>query len=153
RPEKVGDPLFAAASGTLQEATQQPVVEAHDVIFRYRSRGEPVLRSVSLQVSRRDRLLLEGPSGGGKSTFASVLIGIREPESGLVLLHGLDRQTLGSEGWRRRIVSAPQFHENHVLTETFAFNLLMGRAWPPRNVDLQLAEEVCRELGLGDLLT
>jgi hypothetical protein len=33
-------------------------------------------------------------------------------------------------GNRRRVVSAPQFHENHVLTETFAFNLLMGRGWP-----------------------
>jgi len=55
------------------------------------------------------------------------------------------------DGWRRRIVSAPQFHENHVLTETFAFNLLMGRRWPPSQDDLTQAEEICRELGLGDV--
>jgi len=47
---------------------------------------------------------------------------------------------------------APQFHENHVLTETFAFNLLMGHRWPPRPEDLLEAEAVCLELGLGDLL-
>jgi ABC-type transport system involved in cytochrome bd biosynthesis fused ATPase/permease subunit len=39
-----------------------------------------------------------------------------------------------------------------VLTGTFAFNLLMGRRWPARPDDLRLAEEICRELGLGDLL-
>ena len=50
------------------------------------------------------------------------------------------------------MVAAPQFHENHVLTETFAFNLLMGRQWPPSPEDLTEAEAVCRELGLGELL-
>jgi ABC-type multidrug transport system fused ATPase/permease subunit len=47
---------------------------------------------------------------------------------------------------------APQFHENHILTETFAFNLLMGRRWPPRAEDLEDAVTICRELGLGELL-
>ena len=56
------------------------------------------------------------------------------------------------DGWRRRIASAPQFHENHVLTETFAFNLLMGRRWPPCEGDMKDAEEICRELGLGELI-
>jgi ATP-binding cassette subfamily B protein len=66
---------------------------------------------------------------------------------------GLDRHTLGEEGWVRRIASAPQFHENHVLTGTFAFNLLMGCEWPPRPGDLREAEALCHELGLGQLLS
>ena len=106
--------------------------------------------SVSLPTGQLTALL--GPSGGGKSTLASLLTGMRRPDSGLLLLGGLDRQTLGLDGWRRRVVSAPQFHENHVLTETFAFNLLMGRRWPPRVEDFAEAEAVCRELGLGELL-
>jgi len=69
-----------------------------------------------------------------------------------VLLHGVDRQTLGDETWRRRIAAAPQFHDNHVLTETLAFNLLLGRRWPPRPEDVDEAETLCRELGLGELL-
>jgi ATP-binding cassette, subfamily B, bacterial len=72
--------------------------------------------------------------------------------SGLLLLGGLDRQTVGPRAWRRRLVAAPQFHENHVLTETFAFNLLMGRRWPPALEDMAEAETICRELGLDDLL-
>jgi ABC-type bacteriocin/lantibiotic exporter with double-glycine peptidase domain len=35
---------------------------------------------------------------------------------------------------------------------TLAFNLLMGRGWPPRPQDLKDAEEICRELALGDLI-
>ena len=105
-----------------------------------------------MQVNRGDRLLLEGPSGGGKTSLAAVLSGLRAPEAGLLLLWGYDRASIGAEVWRQRIAVAPQFHENHVFTETFAFNLLMGRRWPPTEADLQDAEEICRELGLGDLI-
>jgi ABC-type multidrug transport system fused ATPase/permease subunit len=134
------------------ERGNQAVMEAHDLVFRYQERGEPVLKGCSLRVRPGDRLLLEGSSGGGKSTLASLLVGLRVPQSGLLLLGGLDRQTLGDEGWRQRVVSAPQFHENHVLTETFAFNLLMGRRWPPHEDDMQEASAICRELGLEPLL-
>ncbi|HEY3216499.1 MAG TPA: ATP-binding cassette domain-containing protein [Candidatus Eisenbacteria bacterium] len=154
RPEVVGTPAFAAGGG--QAAGPSPdgemILDASDVVFRYRDRGEPVLRGCSLKVHRGERLLLQGASGGGKSTLASLLVGLRNPESGLILLHGLDRQTLGADSWRRRVAAAPQFHENHVLTETLAFNLLMGRRWPAEPQDLEEAETLCRELGLGELL-
>jgi ABC-type bacteriocin/lantibiotic exporter with double-glycine peptidase domain len=130
----------------------QPLLTAREITFRYRQHGQPVLDRCNLEVRQGDRLLVEGPSGGGKSTLAAVLAGLRPAESGLLLLWGYDRPSLGAEAWRRRIAVAPQFHENHVFTETFAFNLLMGRRWPPSADDLQEAEELCRELGLGDLI-
>lgn len=89
----------------------------------------------------------EGPSS--EATFA--LAGLRAPEEGLLLLGGLDRRTLGRGGFRRLVVSAPQFHENHVLSATFSFNLLMGRAWPPERGDLEEARRICEELDLGGL--
>jgi ABC-type multidrug transport system fused ATPase/permease subunit len=67
-------------------------------------------------------------------------------------LRGIDLQTLGEAAWRRLVACAPQFHENHVFSATFAFNLLMGRRWPARPEDLEEAEAVCREIGLGQLL-
>jgi ATP-binding cassette subfamily B protein len=145
---------FAALYSTNGEPRRdrEMLVNAKDLFFRYRENSKPVLEGYNLQINRGERLLLQGPSGGGKSTLASILTGLRQPHSGLLLLNGLDWQTLGSEGWRRRIVSAPQFHENHVLTGTFAFNLLMGRRWPPGPEDLQEAEALCYELGLGELL-
>lgn len=130
----------------------QPLLLARDVTFRYRPLGRPAVQENSLQINAGDRVLLEGPSGGGKSTLAALLTGLRRPESGSLLLWGFDRQLLGSEEWRRHVVMAPQFQENHVFAETFAFNLLMGRRWPPQPEDLEEAEAICRELGLGEVL-
>jgi ATP-binding cassette subfamily B protein len=50
------------------------------------------------------------------------------------------------------VAAVPQFHENHVFTSSLAFNLLMGRSWPPTGTDLDDARAVCEELGLGPLL-
>jgi ATP-binding cassette subfamily B protein len=143
-------PLFALAPKRLEAGA--PLVEAHDLLFRYRDRGEPVLRGCTLSIRGGERILLEGPSGGGKSTLGTLLAGLRSPESGLLLLGGLDRHTLGLDGWRKRVVAAPQFHENHVFVGTLSFNLLFGRAWPPSVADVAEANALCRELGLGPLL-
>ncbi len=128
------------------------VLEARRVTYRYRTGGEPVLRGVDLRLKKGDRVLLEGPSGCGKSTLATLLAGLRRPDSGLVLHHGMDRVTLGTPSWRKKVASVPQFHENHVLTGSLLFNLVLGRRWPASPRDRALAEEVCRSLGLGELL-
>ena len=151
RREAPGTPEFVVQSGHGDRQT--PILQAHDLLFRHQTRPDPVLKGVSLSIAQGDRLLLEGGSGTGKSTLASLLVALRAPESGLLLAGGLDRRTLGAEGWRRRIASAPQFHENHVISGTFAFNMLMSRPdWPLTKEDAALIEPMCRELGLDGLL-
>lgn len=61
---------------------------------------------------------------------------MRRPEPGLVLLGGLDLRSLGETARRQRVASAPHFHENHALSNTLAFNRLMGRARPRSESDL-----------------
>ena len=148
--EAAGEGEEALPSPAKSDAT--PVLQARDLTFRHSGRSDALFRNLSLDVHEGDRILLEGSSGSGKSTLASLLSGLRAPDGGIVLLRGVDRGTVGAEAWRRRVAAAPQFHENHVLTETFAFNLLMGQRWPPTEEDLKRAEDLCGELGLSDLI-
>jgi ATP-binding cassette subfamily B protein len=144
----------APALPPLQPVTEGPrrkLIDASEIVFRHRQGGRAVLRGLNLTVYQGERILLEGASGGGKSTLAALMTGLRIPESGLFLLNGLDRPTLGS-GWHQLATEAPQFHENHILAGTLAFNLLMGRNWPPSPDDTAKAHALCIELGLGTLL-
>lgn len=151
-------PLFHAGKAAPYAQTEpaasvlgNTVLVAQDVMFRHPKHERAVLRGIDLCIRRGERILLEGASGGGKSTLASILTGLRAPDAGLLLLNGFDRHTLG-DAWRRHAINVPQFHDNHILSETLAFNLLMGRCWPPTPSDLQRAESVCRALGLGELI-
>lgn len=144
-------PSHGQAEADESSTGNDVLIQARDLVFRYSPHAESVIKGCDLTLRRGDKILLEGPSGSGKSTLAALLVGMRQPESGLLLLEGLDRASWG-DGWRQLSTGAPQFHQNHVLTGTLAFNLLMGRRWPPSEDDLAEARALCVELGLGDLL-
>ncbi|MBF0120229.1 MAG: ABC transporter ATP-binding protein [Desulfobacterales bacterium] len=131
---------------------RQPILAVYDVSFRYGEYLRPILKGCNLKIMSGDRFLLEGPSGGGKSTFAMLIAGLKKPISGILLLGGFDQLTIGIDEWRKKVVIAPQFHENHIFMGTLSFNLLMGSNWPPKKSDLIEAENICNELGLGDLI-
>ncbi len=134
------------------KSSRHPIVETFNLRFNYQENGTIVLKEGDLCVRKGDRILLEGASGSGKSTFVSLLTGLRTPQQGFILCCGVDRETMGATEWRRRIVAAPQFQENHVFSGYFLFNLLMGRNWPTMSGDTADAVKICTELGLDGLL-
>jgi ABC-type multidrug transport system fused ATPase/permease subunit len=152
RPELESKVPLEMEAGKLAEEAGGTLIDGRGLTFRHHARTRPVLENCSLQISRGDRILLEGPSGGGKSTLVSLLTGLRTPDAGVLLLRGLDRSTFGISGWRRRVTAAPQFHENHVLSGSFAYNLLLGREWPTSAAMREQARVLCNELGLGELV-
>lgn len=149
-----GDELLSGPERTELSSKKERarVLQVKDLGYRHPGRSEPLFQKLSLDVFEGDRILLEGPSGTGKSTLASLFCGLRAPDEGILLLRGVDRGTIGAETWRRRISAAPQFHENHVFSDTLAFNLLMGQRWPAHEEDWKRAEELCGELGLAGLI-
>lgn len=145
--------LFFQDAVAQTRAGGDTLLEARDISFRYATRPRPVLSGCNLKVQRGARILIRGASGRGKSTFGAILAGLRLPESGLLLVRGIDRYVLTEAHWRATVAAVPQFHENHIFTNSLAFNLLMGRGWPPAPKDLEDAWTTCRELGLGPLVT
>jgi ATP-binding cassette subfamily B protein len=134
-------------SGSAEAPTEEnPLLEAHSVAFK------PVFADVSVRIKPGERLLVTGDSGSGKSTLVSLLAGLRTPHEGSILLHGRCLRDVGEHQWRQRVVLAPQFHENHLMLGSLAFNLLLGRGWPATPDDLRAARTVCERLGLGPLL-
>lgn len=146
RPQELGD------NNAGDFSVGATVVDARNLIYRHAGRIEPVLTGVNISIRSQDRILLEGASGSGKSTLAAILAGQRQTEAGLCLSGGLDRTSLGNRAWRRRIALVPQFHENYIFMGSLAFNLLLGRNWPPSMADLQAAEALCKALGMEALL-
>ena len=140
-------------SAELEPAPAEvPLIAARELVFQYPGRADAVLSGFNFEIRRGDRILLEGPSGGGKSTLGALLCGLRAPTAGSLRYDGVAWDVLGTLAWRARVGAAPQFHENHVFSASLLFNLLLGRAWPPRPEDVAEAEAVCRELDLGPLL-
>ncbi len=67
-------------------------------------RSGPVLSDVSFDARPGEKLALVGPSGGGKSTIADLLLRLLDPDSGTVSLDGHDLRTLTLSDVRRLVV-------------------------------------------------
>jgi putative ABC transport system ATP-binding protein len=75
----------------------KPIVDIRHIVKSYQ-RGEqnvPVLRDISLSIYQGDFLALMGPSGSGKSTLLNLIAGIDKPDSGELLVEGVDITQLG----------------------------------------------------------
>lgn len=67
-------------------------VRLHDVSFTYRGRPRPTLDRLDLHVPAGQSTAIVGANGAGKSTLVKLLCGLHEPDSGRVLLDGLDAE-------------------------------------------------------------
>lgn len=122
------------------------------VEYKHASAALPLLADCNLTLQPGDRAVLEGESGGGKSTLVALLAGIREPSSGVILASGVDRASMGANAWRRVVALAPQFHQNHVFTGPLAFNLLVGAPEPWTEDRVRESYAIANELGLRKLI-
>jgi ABC-type branched-subunit amino acid transport system ATPase component len=73
------------------------------------TRGVTVLRSISLQVTRKDIVCLIGPNGAGKSTVLKAIMGLAIVESGRIILKGEELTGVKPhEIMRRGVAYVPQ---------------------------------------------
>jgi subfamily B ATP-binding cassette protein HlyB/CyaB len=82
--------------------------------FRYRIDGPEVLHDVSLRVPAGQVVGIVGPSGSGKSTFAKLIQRLYVPESGRIMVDGIDLSVI-DPSWLRRQIGI-------VLQENVLFN-------------------------------
>ncbi|MDE6529995.1 MAG: ABC transporter ATP-binding protein/permease [Lachnospiraceae bacterium] len=93
--------------GDLKKMEFSDSIEVKGVSFRYRGTEKDVLSDVGIRIPKGHSVALIGPSGGGKTTMADIILGLLEPEKGSVLVDGVDiRNNL--ESWCKNIGYIPQ---------------------------------------------
>jgi ATP-binding cassette subfamily B protein len=73
------------------------------VSFSYPGAREPTLDRINLHIRPGESLALVGENGAGKSTLIKILCGLYQPDSGRVLIHGLDVRDWQRNALRRQI--------------------------------------------------
>jgi subfamily B ATP-binding cassette protein MsbA len=92
----------ADRTGATPLASLHGEIRFENVTFAYEG-GPPVLHGIDLALPRGSVTALVGPSGGGKSTLASLLPRFMDPTSGRVLVDGTDLRDVTLDSLRAQI--------------------------------------------------
>lgn len=110
--DRLADIVQSPPEHSVQPASDaQPAdmsIEFRNVSFRYHKDDRFILKDCSFLIPSNDVVAIVGPSGCGKTTLAKLLLGLLDPESGQILIGGVDTRALGKKRVRELAASVLQ---------------------------------------------
>jgi ABC-type multidrug transport system fused ATPase/permease subunit len=122
--ETMAQYLQSAATNGVVRPDRVGAVELREVSFGY-DPARPVLRDVTCSIGDGEMVGVIGPSGAGKSTLVQLLLGVRDPTSGVLLVGGHDLRDIDRSWWTGRVAFVAQ--EPALFTGTVAENIRFFR--------------------------
>jgi subfamily B ATP-binding cassette protein MsbA len=130
--------------GTRELQRAKGRVEFRNVDFTYPGSPRPALDRVSFSIEAGETVALVGASGAGKSTLANLLPRFYSPDSGQILLDGVDIETLRLTSLRANIALVSQ--DIVLFNDSVAANIAYGRLAGTSEADIVRAAEAAHAM-------
>jgi len=138
---RLGDILNAPTEPTPQNLLTLPpprgAIDLRGVTLRYRPEAQDALKNINLQIAAGEVIGFVGHSGSGKSSLAKIIQRLYSPQTGQVMLDGVDIAQL-DPGWLRRQIGVV-LQENLLFNRTIHENIALADPAMPRIVVMQAA--------------
>jgi ATP-binding cassette, subfamily B, bacterial CvaB/MchF/RaxB len=96
-------------------------IELRNVCFRYAETEPMILEDVNVVIEPGQFITVMGPSGGGKTTLAKLILGLFEPTSGEILIDGTPLTVIGPRAYRQQVAAVMQ--EDQLLSGSVTDNI------------------------------
>lgn len=114
-----------------------------NVSFRYGSASNAAVEGLSVNIGGGEKVGIDGINGSGKSTVLELLVGLRQPTTGSIQIHGFDLRDLELSEFRKEVAFV---RTDELFDGTVLENIRMGRDW----ITLEEVREALNQMALLD---
>lgn len=108
----------------LHRSSCEGRVSFKNLDFSYPEQTAPALKNVSLSITHGEKVAIIGPIGSGKTTLGKLMLGLYEPQAGMVSLDDTDIRQIDPAELRRFIGYVPQ--DITLFRGTIRDNIILG---------------------------
>jgi len=105
--------------------TEGVSLELKEVTYTYPGRNRPAVENISFRCSAGQQVALVGESGAGKSTIASLLLRLIQPDEGTIIFNDQPLHSIPLHEWHNQIAWVPQ--QPYLFYDTLAANISLGK--------------------------
>ena len=152
--DKLHAELMETRGGAAPDAPSSAALRLQDrlelagVEFAYPRAGRQALRGVDMGIPARTTVGLVGGTGAGKTTVVDLILGLLEPQKGVIRVDGTPITAANRRAWQRAIGYVPQ--AIFLTDESVASNIAFGL--PPEAIDRAAVERAARIAELHDFV-
>lgn len=130
-----------------QQIVFNQAIELKKLSFHYPESDQWILKNANLKIEKNTSVALIGASGAGKTTAADLILGILEPQEGMIAIDGIDiRKCMSS--WHENIGYIPQ--TIYLMDDTIRANIAFGI--PESEVDEKAIWKAIKEAQLDQFV-
>lgn len=112
------------SDGNIKISGFEDSIKIEHIDFSYGTSTNNILNNIDMAIPKNSFLALVGPSGGGKSTLADILLRNYDPIEGRILIDNIDLRDIEIASWRKIATLVDQ--DCYLFTETVAGNIAFG---------------------------
>ena len=110
-------------NSTIEKVPLHKTISIKDLHYHYPNQEDQAIDGISMDIERGSAIAFVGESGAGKTTMADLILGLLEPQKGVISVDDVDIET-NIRGWQQNIGYIPQ--QIYLLDDTIRKNIAFG---------------------------
>ena len=123
-------------------------IRLKNVYFEYPNASRTTLKNIDLSISAFSTIAFVGPTGSGKTTIVDIILGLLDPQKGLLQIDGKKLNKNNLRSWQKSIGYVPQ--NIYLSDDTIEANIAFGRN--DKEINKDLVEKVCKIANLHSFI-